>query len=95
MYQRQTFGMSTVFWLLKHTNMMDERKCLEEKKEKTKEDGGVQFPAFMFILHECNQFHSEGMKWHGGYTLSAHALKEGWKTHTCNKISSKKKVSVW
>jgi len=41
MYQWQTFGMSTVFWLLKHTNMMDERKWLEEKKEKIKEDGVV------------------------------------------------------
>jgi hypothetical protein len=38
MYQWQTFGMSTVFWLLKHTNMMDERKWLEEKR---KEDGVV------------------------------------------------------
>jgi hypothetical protein len=45
MYQWQTFGMSTVFWLLKYTNMMDERKCLEEKKEKRKEDVGVQLPA--------------------------------------------------
>ena len=44
----------------------------------------------MFILHEYNQFHSEGLKWHVGYNLSTHALKEGWKTHTCNKISSKK-----
>jgi hypothetical protein len=44
MYQWQTFGMSTVFWLLKHTSMMDERKCLEEN-EKSKEDGGVQLPA--------------------------------------------------
>jgi hypothetical protein len=41
MYQWQTFGMSTVFLLLQHTNMMGERKCLEEKKEKRK-DGGVQ-----------------------------------------------------
>jgi len=48
----------------------------------------------MFIFHENNQFHSEGLKWHVGYTLSAHALKEGWKTLTCNKIA-KKKASVW
>jgi hypothetical protein len=46
---------------------------------------------FMFILHECNQFHSEGLKWHVGYTLSAHALKEGWKAQICNKTSYIKK----
>lgn len=76
--------MSTVFWLLQHTNVMDKRKCLKEKR---KEDGGVQVPAVYVHVHEYNKFHSEGLKWHVGYTLSAHALKEGWKTHTCNKIS--------
>jgi hypothetical protein len=44
MYQWQACGMNTVFWFLKHT-MTDERKCLEQKKEKRKEDGGVQLPA--------------------------------------------------
>jgi len=77
MYQWQTVGMSNVSWLLKQTNMMDERQCLEEKKEKGKEDSGVQVPAVYVHLHEYNQFHSEGLKWHVGYTLSAHALKEG------------------
>jgi hypothetical protein len=43
----------------------------------------------MFIFHEYNQFHSEGLKWHVGYTLSARALKEGWETFTCNKIAKK------
>jgi hypothetical protein len=55
MYQWQTFCMSTVIWLLKHTNMMDERKCLEEKKERMKEDDGIQECScllFMFILLE-------------------------------------------